>query len=109
MLPVKAFPSIPSLFPSPFQVSSKMSTSNSPVMFIDSCDNLDRFVDHMLSAKPRIRFALIEQFSKEVNHPAYTHLLKTMDIENYVYVIGYLRSQRMVEMHNFVDKIVAAL
>ncbi len=96
-------------FQASFQVPSKMSTSNSPIMFIDSCDNLDRFVDHMLSSKPRIRFALIDQFSKEVNHPAYTHLLKTIDTENYLYVIGYLRSQRMVEVHKFVDKIVATL
>lgn len=83
--------------------------SSSPTMFISPPDNLDQFVDYLLSSKPRIRFAVIQQFATEVKHPVYHHLLKTLDNENAQYVVGYLRSQKMVEVHSFVDKIVAEI
>lgn len=83
--------------------------STSPTMFISPPDNLDKFIDYLLSSKPRIRFAVIQQFFEEVNHPVYHHILKTLDNENAQYVIGYLRSQRMNEVHLFVDKIISEL
>lgn len=86
--------------------SSKTSSKHSAKV---TFDNLDKFINYLLASKPKIRFAIITQFSEQVNHPVYTHLLKTLDNDNASYIIGYLRSQKMYEMHVFVDNIMLQL
>ena len=85
--------------------SSNSSKSSARVTF----DNIDKFINHLLSSKPRIRFAVITEFEQQVNHPVYTHLLKTLDSDNAQYIIGYLRSQKMYEMHRFIDNVVSQI
>jgi hypothetical protein len=85
--------------------SSNSSKSSARVTF----DNIDKFINYLLSSKPRIRFAHITEFEQQVNHPVYTHLLKTLDSDNAQYIIGYLRSQKMYEMHRFIDNTISQI
>ncbi len=85
--------------------SSNSSKSSARVTF----DNIDKFINYLLSSKPRVRFAVITEFEQQVNHPVYTHLLKTLDSDNAQYIIGYLRSQKMYEMHRFIDNVVSQI
>lgn len=85
--------------------SSNSSKSSARVTF----DNIDKFINYLLSSKPRIRFAHITEFEQQVNHPVYTHLLKTLDSDNAQYIIGYLRSQKMYEMHGFIDNTISQI
>lgn len=90
-------------------VSSSSSKTSSKHSAKVTFDNLDKFANYLLESKPKIRFAIITQFSEYVKHPIYTHLLKTLDSDNSPYVIGYLRSQKMYEMHVFIDNIMAQI
>lgn len=88
-------------------ISNSSSKSSSKSSAHITFDNIDKFINYLLSSKPRVRFAIINEFSEQVKHPVYTHLLKTLDIDNAQYIIGYLRSQKMYEMHQFIDNTIS--
>ena len=77
-------------------------TSNSPVQEIDV---YDKFRDIYFSSNMKVRSVLLKKVIDFVGHPAYAHLLRTMDETNSQYVIGYLRSQRSVEIYIILDQI----
>ena len=62
-------------------------------------DVYDRFSEIYFSTDIKIRNILLKQIIDYVGHPVYTHLLQTMDQYNAIHVMGYLRSQRSVEMY----------
>jgi hypothetical protein len=71
-------------------------------------DVYDRFVDYYFSSDTTVRPLILERVINFVGHPAYTHLLRTMDTFNAHHVMGYLRSQRNVEMYVILDQITKA-
>ena len=77
-------------------------TSTSP---IQEMDVYDKFSDIYFSCDMKVRSVLLKKIIDFVGHPAYAHLLRTMDPENAHHVMGYLRSQRSVEMYIILDQI----
>ncbi len=69
-------------------------------------DVYDKFSDIYFSCDMKVRSILLKTIIDFVGHPAYAHLLKTMDNENAHHVMGYLRSQRSVEMYIILDRII---
>ena len=105
ILPRKLIPSSKMSSVTSSNSSKSSSKSSAHVTF----DNIDKFINYLLSSKPRVRFAVITEFEQQVNHPVYTHLLKTLDSDNAQYIIGYLRSQKMYEMHRFIDNTISQI
>jgi hypothetical protein len=69
-------------------------------------DVYDQFIDIYFSVDIKIQVVLLDRIIKFVGHPAYSHLLRTMDANNAHHVMGYLRSQRSVEMYVILDQII---
>ncbi len=69
-------------------------------------DVYDQFIDLYFSVDIKIQTVLLDRIIKFVGHPAYTHLLRTIDKNNAYHVMGYLRSQRSVEMYVILDQII---
>jgi hypothetical protein len=91
-------------------VSSMASTtqnkSNSPPAFIPDKDVYDRFIEIYFNCDLKVQSVLLKTIIDFVGHPAYTHLLKTMDKDNAYHVMGYLRSQRSIDMYMALDQIL---
>lgn len=68
-------------------------------------DIYDRFAEIYFSVDIKVQNILLKQIIDYVGHPIYTHLLQTMDQYNSQYVMGYLRSQRSVEMYIILEYI----
>lgn len=90
-----------------------MSLSNSTISYASSqsisplqLDVYDKFIDIYFNCHTKVQVILIKTISEYVRHPVYIHLLKTMDIKNADYIIGYLRSQRSIELYNILDRII---
>lgn len=79
---------------------SVQSNENKPVK-----DVYDQFAEIYFSADIKVRNVLLTRVINFVGHPAYSHLLRTMDQSNAHHVMGYLRSQRSVEMYVILDQI----
>jgi hypothetical protein len=71
-------------------------------------DVYDHFVDYYFSTDIAVRSLILQRIINFVGHPAYAHLLRTMDKFNAHHVMGYLRSQRNVEMYIILDQITKA-
>jgi hypothetical protein len=92
-----------------------MHTSDSTLSFASSTtissvpqdDIYDKFIDLYISSDIKERFALIKTINNKINHPAYSHLLKTMDYTNVHYIMGYLRSQHFGEMYTIIEQILS--
>jgi hypothetical protein len=69
-------------------------------------DVYDTFIDIYFSSSTKQQYILQKTIIDYVGHPAYAHLLRTMDKDNAYHVMGYLRSQRSVEMYFILDQIV---
>ena len=82
-------------------------TSVSPTVTVTQNDVYDKFVDMYFAADIRVRNVLLKRIITYIGHPVYIHLLRTMDQENYNHVIGYLRSQRSVEMYHILEQITS--
>jgi hypothetical protein len=85
--------------------------SNSPSVSISPTPSLemdvyDKFSDIYFSCDMKIRSLLLKKVIDYVRHPAYAHLLRTMDQDNAQHVMGYLRSQRSGEMYMILDQII---
>lgn len=95
---------------SPISVDSTLSTlsasPNSPVAFKASEDIYDKFIEIYFVQDLKVRTILRQKICNFVGHPAYSHLLRTMDENNAKYIMGYLRSQRSVEMYLILDQII---
>lgn len=83
-----------------FSPISVQSNENKPVK-----DVYDQFAEIYFSADIKVRNVLLTRVINFVGHPAYSHLLRTMDQSNAHHVMGYLRSQRSVEMYIILDQI----
>lgn len=68
-------------------------------------DVYDKFIEIFFSVDTKIQSVFLERIIRFVGHPAYSHLLRTMDKDNAHHVMGYLRSQRSVEMYIILDQI----
>jgi hypothetical protein len=71
-------------------------------------DVYDRFAEYYFSSDIVVRPLILQRVINFVGHPAYAHLLRTMDKFNAHHVMGYLRSQRNVEMYIILDQITKA-
>jgi hypothetical protein len=85
--------------------------SNSPSVSISPTPSLemdvyDKFSDIYFSCDMKVRSVLLKKIIYYVEHPAYAHILRTMDQDNAQHVMGYLRSQRSVEMYMILDQII---
>jgi hypothetical protein len=69
-------------------------------------DVYDQFSEIYFAADMKIRNVLLSRIINFVGHPAYAHLLRTMDEKNAHHVMGYLRSQRSFEMYVILDQTV---
>jgi hypothetical protein len=69
-------------------------------------DVYDKFLDIYFMSEAGSQKLILKTVSDFVGHPAYTHILNTMDKGNAYYVIGYLRSQRSIDMYFILDQIV---
>lgn len=69
-------------------------------------DVYDQFSEIYFNADIKIRNVLLTRIIDFVRHPAYSHLLRTMDQNNTHHVMGYLRSQRSVELYIILDQII---
>jgi hypothetical protein len=68
-------------------------------------DIYERFSEILFSVDPRVRSVLIKKVIDYVGHPAYTHLFQTMDKDNVHHIMGYLRSQRCIELYFIIDQV----
>ena len=68
-------------------------------------DIYDQFAKIYFSVDVKVRNVLLTRVINFVGHPAYSHLLRTMDETNAHHVMGYLRSQRSVEMYIILEQI----
>jgi hypothetical protein len=84
--------------------SNASSVSISPTPSLEM-DVYDKFSNIYFSCDIKVRSILLKTVIEFVQHPTYTHLLKTMDNENAHHVMGYLRSQHSVEMYYILDQI----
>jgi hypothetical protein len=87
-------------------VSPPQNKSNSPPPFVPEKDVYDRFIDVFFNCDLKVQNVLLKTIIDFVGHPAYTHILKTMDKDNAHHVMGYLRSQRSVDMYMALDQIL---
>jgi hypothetical protein len=69
-------------------------------------DVYDSFIDIYFNLTIKQQYAIQKTINDYVGHPVYAHLFKTMDKENAYHVMGYLRSQRSVELYSILDQIV---
>lgn len=69
-------------------------------------DVYDRFIDIYFNCDLKVQNILLKTINNAVRHPAYAHILKTMDKDNAHHVMGYLRSQHSVEMYMVLDQII---
>jgi hypothetical protein len=69
-------------------------------------DVYDKFAEIYFSVDMKIRNVLLKRITDYIPHPVYIHLLRTMDENNLQYVMGYIRSQRVVEMYNILNLII---
>lgn len=83
--------------------STSSPTSTSPIQEIDV---YDKFSDIYFNCDMKVRTILLKKIIDFVGHPAYSHILRTMDQENAHHVMGYLRSQRSVEMYIILNQII---
>lgn len=68
-------------------------------------DVYDKFTEIYYQSDMKERFSLISTITEYINHPVYSHLLKTMDTVNAYYIIGYLKSQRLCSLYDILEKI----
>jgi hypothetical protein len=87
---------------------SSASASSSPTneRIIYNRDIFDDFIELYYGCDIKVQNVLLNTIINYVKHPAYTHLLKTMDKTNYHHVIGYLRSQRSYSLYTILDRIM---
>jgi hypothetical protein len=69
-------------------------------------DVYDKFIDLYFSVDLKVQSVFIKLIENFVNHDVYTHLLKTMEKDNAYFIMGYLRSQRSIELYSILDKII---
>lgn len=69
-------------------------------------DIYDAFVNIFLSSKPKIRSIILETVRKHITHPAYIHLIHTLDNTNAQYIAGYLRTTPYRELNEIIKQIV---
>lgn len=69
-------------------------------------DVYEKFSNIYVSSTVKNRTVLIKHIIDSIYHPVYIHLLKTIDIYNCHYVLGYLRSQRSIELYNTLKSVV---
>jgi hypothetical protein len=92
----------------PFSQSRQFnfSTTGTPqVRHFYKKDIYDKFLNMYINSDRKIRSVLINRITEYIQHPVYTHLLNTIDEENIIHVIGYLRSQHSVELYNILELI----
>jgi hypothetical protein len=95
---------------SPLNMSSS-TISNAPSVSISPTPSLemdvyDKFAEIYFSVDMKIRNVLLRHITNYITHPVYTHLLRTMDETNSQYVMGYLRSQRFIELYDILNLII---
>jgi hypothetical protein len=83
---------------------SPISTQSTEIMPLK--DVYDIFADIYFVADMKVQNVILTKVINYVQHPVYTHLLKTMDKDNAHHVMGYLRSQRSVEMYFILEHII---
>jgi hypothetical protein len=86
-------------------ISNASSVSISPPPSLEM-DVYDKFAEIYFSVDMKIRNVLLKRITDYIPHPVYIHLLRTMDENNLQYVMGYIRSQRVVEMYNILNLII---
>lgn len=96
----------PTQFTSSMTTSTPQNKSNSPPPFVPDKDVYDRFIDVFFNCDLKVQNVILKTIIDFVGHPAYTHILKTMDKDNAHHVMGYLRSQRSVDMYMALDQIL---
>ena len=69
-------------------------------------DVYDAFVNIILSSRPKIRSIVLETIRKHITHPAYIHLMHTLDSTNARYIAGYLRTTPHKELNEVIKQIV---
>ncbi len=69
-------------------------------------DYYTEFGNLLIKVKPSVRYSIIQTIRENISHPAYLHLLLTMNSENVEYVMGYLRSMRHYDLYLIIEKIV---
>ena len=82
------------------------SKSPSPERNVVEKDIYDTFIDIFYKCDIKVQTMLLRKMFDFVRHPAYEHLLKTMNKDNACYIMGYLRSQRSAEMYTILDTII---
>jgi hypothetical protein len=70
-------------------------------------DIYDAFVNIIVSSRPKIRSIVLETIRKHITHPAYLHLMHTLDNTNARYIAGYLRTTPYKELNEVIKQIVA--
>ncbi len=87
---------------------SSVSMSSSPTneRIIYNRDIFDDFIETFYTCDIKVQRVLLTTIINYVNHPAYAHLLKTMDKDNSGYIMGYLRSQRSYSLYTILDRIM---
>lgn len=96
------------LSPISMSANSKTNTQSASISPTPSLemDVYDKFSDIYFSCDMKVRSILLKKVIDYVGHPAYAHILRTMDPDNAQHVMGYLRSQRSVEMYMILDQII---
>lgn len=69
-------------------------------------DVYDKFIHIYFSSDIKVQVKMLKQVINYMRHPVYTHLLKTMDRENAHHVMGYLKSQRSVELYFILGQVI---
>jgi hypothetical protein len=100
--------SIPSIASSVSFASSASMSSSSPSneQIIYNRDVFDDFIEVFYNCHIKVQNVLLETIINYIKHPAYAHLLRTMNKDNACYVIGYLRSQRSFELYTILERIM---
>jgi hypothetical protein len=70
-------------------------------------DIYDAFVNIILSSRPKIRSIILETIRKHITHPAYIHLMHTLNNTNAQFIAGYLRTTPYAELTEIIRQIVA--
>ena len=86
--------------------TSTKTQSASPTSFKAEKDVYDRFIEVYFNCDLKVQSLLLKTIIDFVGHPAYAHILRTMDKDNAHHVMGYLRSQRSVDMYMALDQIL---
>jgi hypothetical protein len=71
-------------------------------------DYYEQFLDVYFESSLKVRAVLIKRIFKTVTHRAYQHLFNTLDRENAYFVMGYLRSQKSIEVYRALEKILTS-